>query len=123
MPRTSYQPLSANDEEAAATVHTTLGRLSSPLLFARPATYYGDGPFDAASSESSDDEDDESGSLLEKKLAPSSPGMAELADGFSGSGFRDDHITKVSYWQREGLVLLHKREVWNMCILLTSVVF
>jgi hypothetical protein len=100
VPRTSYQPLSAN-EEAATTVHTTPGRPSSPLLFARPATYYGDGPFDPASSESSDEEEDESSLLLEKKLAPSSPGMAELGDGFSGMGLRDDNNTKVSLmsWQ------------------------
>ena len=98
MPRTSYQLLSAN-EEAAATVHTTSGHPSSPLRFAKPATYYGDGPFDAASSESSDDESE---SLLEKKFTPSSPGMAELGDGYSGLGSRDDNGTKVSLvsWQR-----------------------
>ena len=106
-----------------ATVHTASGNPSSPLRFARPATYYGDGPFEAASSESSDEEeDDESSSFLEKKFAPSSPGMAELGDGGSGLVLRDDNNTKVGLvsWQQ---FFLHKREGWNMCVMLTSIVF
>ncbi|KAG5641960.1 hypothetical protein DXG03_003852 [Asterophora parasitica] len=56
----------------------------------RPLTYYGEGTFDPPSSEDEDD-DNEKGSLLDKRAGPSTPGLAELGDGFaSGSGPRGD---------------------------------
>jgi hypothetical protein len=83
MPELSYERLSLK-EEAKNAAASTSSRTGSPVSLVRPPIYYEEGPFDPPSS---DDEDDESGSLLEKRKVPSSPGLAELGDGFpSGSG-------------------------------------
>ncbi|RDB18477.1 putative dipeptidyl-aminopeptidase B [Hypsizygus marmoreus] len=88
MPETAYQRLS--DNEALKAPETAANRTGSPLSFARPTTYYGEGPFDAPSSEEGDDDgDDESDSLLEKRSGPSSPGLAEFGDSFPSGAGRD----------------------------------
>lgn len=94
MPESPYERLPAGETGRGSA--GTSNRAGSPVSLARPTTYYGEGPFDPPSS---DDEDgDENGSLLEKKSAPLSPGLAELGDsGFpSGSGRRDVNGEKVS---------------------------
>ncbi|GLB41533.1 putative dipeptidyl aminopeptidase [Lyophyllum shimeji] len=85
MPSSPYQRLSdagggGQSSSAAGSTHT-----DSQQALPRPETYYGEGPFDPPSS---DDEDDgENESLLEKHVAPSSPGLAELGERVpSGSG-------------------------------------
>lgn len=93
MPEPSYERLSPR-EGARNAAASTSSRVGSPVSLGRPPIYYGEGPFDPPSSDD-EDEDDESGSLLEKKV-PSSPGLAELGDGFpSGSGDRDGVDKKV----------------------------
>ncbi|KAF8075245.1 dipeptidyl aminopeptidase [Lyophyllum atratum] len=86
MPSSPYQRLPegvGQSSSPASSIHTSDGALEP--AFAKPATYYGEGPFDPPSSD--DEDDNETESLLEKHVAPSSPGLAELGDRFpSGSG-------------------------------------
>ncbi|KAG6828503.1 hypothetical protein H0H92_007779 [Tricholoma furcatifolium] len=84
MSSSTYERLQGSEPAAAAnSTHTTEGQL------ARPQTYYGDGPFDPPSSD--DEDDEETGGLLEKRVVPSSPGIAELGGAFaSGSGHTSD---------------------------------
>lgn len=93
MPESPYERLSGR-EGGRNTTASTSSRAGSPVSLARPPTYYGDGPFDPPSSD--DEDEDETGSLLEKMNGPTSPGLAELGDGFpSGSGHSDTGDKKV----------------------------
>jgi hypothetical protein len=91
MANQAYERLTMDDDTATAAVAGPI----APLV-GRPAPYYGEGPFEATNSDSGD-EDDESDSLLEKKLGPASPGLAERGEPFSSSGLRlgDDEKAKV----------------------------
>ncbi|KAG5652732.1 hypothetical protein H0H81_003931 [Sphagnurus paluster] len=91
MPSSPYQRLpDAGGQNLAA---MSSAHINTQTAFTRPETYYGEGPFDPPSSD--DEEDSETGSLLEKRNAPSSPGLAELGDGFpSGSGRDDSDLKK-----------------------------
>lgn len=94
MAESSYERLPGREGGRSASASTS-SRAASPVSLARPPTYYGEGPFDPPSSD--DEDDDESGTLLEKRNGPSSPGLAELGDGFpSGSGHGDTSDKKVS---------------------------
>ncbi|KAJ7849979.1 dipeptidyl aminopeptidase [Mycena olivaceomarginata] len=74
MSRTQYEPLfQDNDGELGEDFLAVKDR--PPPIQVRPPTYYGDGPFDAPSS-------DEDETLLEKHL-PSSPGVAERGNAIT----------------------------------------
>ncbi|KAJ7643291.1 dipeptidyl aminopeptidase [Mycena polygramma] len=75
MSNTQYEPLLQDHPEGELEQDALLKDRPSPIRI-RPPTYYGDGPFDAPSS----DEEDET--LLEKGL-PSSPGVAERGNPLS----------------------------------------
>ncbi|KAJ7746743.1 dipeptidyl aminopeptidase [Mycena maculata] len=70
MSRTQYEPLDQHEDELEQDALLSLKDRSLPPIQVRPSTYYGDGPFEAPSS----DEEDET--LLEKG-PPASPGIAE----------------------------------------------
>lgn len=65
-----YEHLEQDHAETSS--DNTLVAVEPLQRYAKPATYYEDGPFDPPSSESDEDE-----SLLEKE-SPSSPGIAEF---------------------------------------------
>ncbi|KAJ3797465.1 dipeptidyl aminopeptidase [Lentinula aff. detonsa] len=71
MRKSSYEPLESEDPSETSTVVSVRSNHS----IAKPPTYYGQGPFEAPSSDSEEEEE----ALLERK-GPSTPGVAELGN-------------------------------------------